>query len=77
MQERHNILNQTIGYLPKEQEALDNGYYLLIGSFAFMIFGSILQAWFFWLYNGLCHPFANILKDPLDEDKCKFSTLIR
>ena len=65
MQERHNILNQTIGYLPKEQEALDNGYYLLIGSFAFVIVGSVLQAWFFWLYNGTWHPFANILKDPV------------
>ena len=26
---------------------------------------------FFWMYNGSCHPFANILKDYSDEDKCK------
>ena len=77
MQERNDILSQTIGYLDEEQDTLVRGYCLLFGSFAAVIVGSCLEAWFFWLYNGSCHPFANILKDPLDEDKCKFSTLIR
>ena len=65
MQERHDILSSTIGYLDKEQEALDTGYLLLFCSFSIMIVGSLLQVLFFWLYNGKCHPFANIL---LDED---------
>ena len=77
MQERHNILFQTIGYLDEEQDALVRGYRLLFGSFAIVIIGSCLEAWFFWLYNGSCHPFAKILKDPLDENKCKFSTSVR
>ena len=66
MQERHDILSRTIGYLDKEQEALDTGYLLLICSFSVMIVGSLLQVPFFWLYNGNFHPFVNIL---LDEDK--------
>ena len=73
MQERHDILSQTIGYLEKEQEALDTGYYLLIGSFMIVVIGTAFQIWFFWLYNGSFHPFANILKQPSDISiaKCK------
>ena len=73
MQERHDILSQTIGYLDKEQEALDTGYYLLIGSFMIVVIGTAFQIWFFWLYNGSFHPFANILKQPSDISiaKCK------
>ena len=66
MQERHDILSRTIGYLDKEQEALDTGYLLVICSFSIMIVGSLLQVLFFCLYNGKLHPFANIL---LDEDE--------
>ena len=64
MTERHNILTQTIGYHKEEQDALNSGYYLLIGSSVLVIVGSFLVAWFFWLYNGPLHPFANILKGP-------------
>ena len=53
------------------QEALNRGYILFSGSLALIIFGSLLEAWFFWLYNGSWHPFANILKDPSDAKKCK------
>ena len=63
MQERHDILSKTIGYLDEEQEALDKGYLLLIGSAATIIVGSLLQILFFYLYNGPLHPFANILVD--------------
>ena len=69
MQERHDILSQTIGYHKEEQEALDRGYYLLYGSFTFIIIGSLLEIWFFWIYNGPWHPFANILKDQLCVNK--------
>ena len=68
MQERHDILIRTIGYLDEEQEALDRGYLLLIGSTIAMIGGSLLQILFFYLYNGPFHPFANIL---VDEDEGK------
>ena len=61
MQERHDILDRTIGHLDEEQDALDNGRLLLIGSSTTMIVGSILEPIFFHLYNGPCHPFANIL----------------
>ena len=63
MKERHDILSRTIGYLHEEQEAMDTGYLLLIGSTVTMIFGSLLQVLFFYLYNGPFHPFANILVD--------------
>ena len=71
MQERHDILARTIGYLDEEQEALATGYLLLYASFSMIIVGTLLEILFFWMYNGSCHPFANILKDYSDEDKCK------
>ena len=61
MQERHGILTRTIGYFDKEQEAMDTGYMLLIGSTVTIVAGSLLQILFFHLYNGKFHPFANIL----------------
>ena len=72
MQERHNILARTIGYRDEEQEALDTGYLLLYASFSLIFVGTLLEILFFWMYNGSCHPFANILKDYSDEEKCKF-----
>ena len=66
MQERHDILTRTIGYLDEEQEALHRGYLLLIGSTVTMVTGSLLQILFFYLYNRPFHPFANIL---IDEDE--------
>ena len=66
MQERHDILSRTIGYLDEEQEAMDKGIMLLICSTVTMVVGSLLQILFFYLYNGPFHPFANIL---IDEDK--------
>ena len=63
MQERHDILSRTIGYLDKEQEAVDKGYLLVICSTVTMVVGCLLQILFFYLYNGRFHPFANILVD--------------
>ena len=71
MQERHTLLYETIGYLEEEQIALTRGYGILIGSFAFIVLGTVLEAISFWLYNGKWHPFANILVDPSDVSKCK------
>ena len=69
MQERHDILSRTIGYLDEEQEALDRGYLLLICSTAVIIVGSLLQILFFYLYNRIFHPFANILVDDNEGEK--------
>ena len=75
MQERHDILTRTIGYLDEEQEAMDTGIMLLIGSTVTMVVGSLLQVLFFYLYNGPFHPFANILVDDT-EGKDQSSTLV-
>ena len=75
MQERHDILSRTIGYLDEEQGALDKGYLILISSTITMVVGSLLQILFFYLYNGPFHPFANILVDDT-EGKIKYSILM-
>ena len=72
MQERQDILESSIGYLEKEKEALDNGYQLLIGSLMLVLMGTGFEALFFWLYNGSCHPFANILQCENDQGKYKY-----
>ena len=63
MQQRHDILSRTIGYLDEEQEALERGYLILICSTVTMLLGGLLQILFFYLYNGPYHPLANILID--------------
>ena len=63
MQERHDVLSRTIGYLDEEQEAFDKGYLLLICSTVTMVVGSLFQVLFLYLNNGPFHPFANILID--------------
>ena len=73
MQERHNILTRTIGYLDKEQEAMDTGIMLLISSTVAMVVGSLLQILFFYLYNGPFHPFANILVDDIEGKESIFN----
>ena len=73
MQERHDILSKTIGYLDKEREALDRGYLLIICSTVTMVFGTLLQILFFYLYNGPFHPFANILVDETEGKESIFS----
>ena len=73
MQERHDILSRTIGYLDEEQEALDRGYLLLIGSTVTIVVGSLLQILFFYLYNGKFHPFSNILLDDTEGNESIFN----
>ena len=68
MQERHDLLARSIGYLDMEQEALDNGYRIFFSALAFLIAGTLLELKFFQLYNGSFHPFANILKNPGSEE---------
>ena len=61
MQERHDILTKTIGYLDQEQEALDRGKLLVTCSTITIIIGSLFEMFFFYLYNGRFHPFALIV----------------
>ena len=68
MQERHDLLARSIGYLDMEQEALDNGYRILFSALAFLIIGTLLELKFFQLYNRTFHPFANILKNPVSDE---------
>ena len=71
MQERHTVLAETIGYLQEEKDAIYRGHVLLIGSLVFIFISTILQVIFFWLYNGTCHPFANILVISSQNSKSK------
>ena len=75
MQERHDILSRTIGYLDEEQDALDKGYFLLICSSVTMVVGTLLQILFFYLYNGPFHPFANILVDETEGTNQSLTTV--
>ena len=67
MQERHDILWNSIGYLQEEQDALNTGIMIRDVSLSAVIVGSLLETGFFYLYNGMFHPLANILKDPETE----------
>ena len=60
------FLEHTIGYLENEHESFLTVQYILFGSLAYMIVGSLLEGWLFYLYNEKFHPFKKIL-DPDDE----------
>ena len=64
IQERQTFLWTTIGYLDQEHEALITGYVLFGASLIWIICGGLAEAYFFSLYNGKFHPFANILLTP-------------
>ena len=59
------FLERTIGYLENEQESFLTVHYILFGSLVYMILGSLLEGWLFYLYNEKFHPFKKIL-DPDD-----------
>ena len=67
MQERHDILWNSIGYLQEEQDALDTGIMIRNISLSAVIIGSLMETGFFYLYNGMYHPLASILKVPKPE----------
>ena len=71
MEERHNVLERSIGYLDMEQEALDIGVWIRNWSVVFILFGTVLEIGCFYVYNGVFHPFANILQDP-SKDTCMY-----
>ena len=63
MRERHIILNDSIGFHIKEKEqiAMKMVTNLIIGCSAYILFGTLLEAIFFNLYNSMFHPFGKIL----------------
>ena len=60
--ERHNILYETIGYLPEEQEAYVKVWYIAGISLGCVIVCTVIEAGLFLLYNEKFHPFKNIIK---------------
>ena len=54
-------MEETIGFLDKEQESYKRVNLFLGLSFAYIMIGSILEMLFFFLYNRKYHPFKNIL----------------
>ena len=63
MEERHEVLWNSIGYLQEEQDALDRGKLIRNTSLSCVIIGSIIETIFFSLYNNKFHPMADILKE--------------
>lgn len=63
MKERQEILLNSIGVLDEEANAMITGYFILSISIFWVLVGGFTEAFFFSLYNGRCHPFANILAE--------------
>ena len=61
IEERHNQLDATIGFLESEMESLERAQLFAWVFFPTWIFMAILQAITFMLYNGRFHPLAKIL----------------
>ena len=61
MHERHKILYQSIGFYIKEHAAMTMVTNLITISSGYILFGTLLEAIFFKLYNSSFHPFARIL----------------
>ena len=60
--QRHVLLYNTIGVLPEELEAYNLILVLVYVSTLCLLFLTIMELGFFYLYNGKFHPFASILE---------------
>merc|ERR1712062_949908 len=58
---RHNILYLSIGFRAEELYSMEVITWLVVGSTAYILFGTLLESIFFNLYNSTFHPFAKIL----------------
>ena len=67
MKQRHQVLTTSIGAHPEEQEAMETIVLLLKISTSYITIATLLEAIFFVLYNGPCHPFSKILDTSTDE----------
>ena len=61
VERRHDFLLKSIGYLEDENLAVNTIRRLLCISFAVLGIGSLLQVFFFHMYNKVFHPFKDIL----------------
>ena len=61
VEQRHIFLWNTIGYKEEEAESIATIRRLLYGSLCYLVFGSMLEAFFFNLYNERFHPFKDIM----------------
>ena len=66
---RHDFLWNSIGYLEKEAESIDVIRKLLSGSIIYLVFGTMLQGFSFYLYNEKFHPFKEILETINNQSK--------
>ena len=58
---RHNILYHSIGFKAEEVYSMEIVTWLVVGSTAYVLFGTLFESIFFNLYNSSFHPFAKIL----------------
>ena len=58
---RHNILYHSIGFKAEEAYSMEIISWLVVGSTAYILFGTLFELLFFNLYNSYFHPFAKIL----------------
>ena len=58
---RHNILYHSIGFKAEEGYSMEMVIWMVVGSTAYTLFGTLFESIFFNLYNSSFHPFAKIL----------------
>ena len=61
MTKRHKVLATSIAYHPEEQNSMETMALLIKISISYILIATLIEAIFFVLYNGPCHPFAKIL----------------
>ena len=58
---RHQVLVMSINPQQKEQNAMETISFLIKFSTAYILIATLMEALFFFLYNGQFHPFSKIL----------------
>ena len=61
VKERHDTLYQSIGFHKEEHDSMEVVTWLVVGSTAYVLLGTLFESIFFNLYNSSFHPFAKIL----------------
>ena len=58
---RHNLLFNTIGVLPEEIDVYNLVLCLIFSSHVILLLLTMMELYFFYLYNSKFHPFCRIL----------------
>ena len=61
VKERHDTLYLSIGFCKEEHDSMEMVTWLIVGSTAYVLLGTLFQSIFYNLYNSSYHPFAKIL----------------